>query len=402
MITYAFMLDFFEARRRVLAAASPLEVERIALASALNRVLGEDLHAEMPLPPFDYSAMDGYAFCSNDLGASPPFQLPVLGESRAGSEPLALPTGAAFRIFTGAPIPTGADTVLIQENADSAGAELTFSVRPRRGENIRRQGEDLSLGAVGLRRGTRLGPFQLGLAAALDRNEIGVVKRPKVLILPTGDELRQPGSALRPAAIPESNGFALRALAALAGAEAELLPRLADDRAVAARSLRELFDACEVLVTVGGVSVGAHDVVRAALADAGAELEFWKVAIKPGKPFVFGHRGRTLILGLPGNPVSAQVTFALFGVPLLRALSADSACLPPTRSVRLAQPLSQKPGRLGLYRARLEGDLARLDANQASGSTLSLAEAEVLVLAPAEIGSFPAGSALDAIHLRDL
>jgi molybdopterin molybdotransferase len=157
-----------------------------------------------------------------------------------------------------------------------------------------------------------------------------------------------------------------------------------------------------VLVTVGGVSVGAHDVVRPALLDAGAELDFWKVAIKPGKPFVFGHHGRTLILGLPGNPVSAQLTFALFGVPLLRALSGDSVCVPPLRRVRLAEPLAQKPGRLGFYRARLRGELAQLDANQASGSTLSLAHADALVLAPAESAHFAAGAELDAIELRDL
>jgi molybdopterin molybdotransferase len=396
------MMDFFEARRQVLAAAERLEAEWVSLSQASGRVLAESLFAAAPLPAFDYSAMDGYALRSSDVNGSPPWELPVTGECRAGGTPGPLGPGQALRIFTGAPLPSGADSVLIQEEVTRAGERICFEVRVEPYANVRRAGEDLKAGALGLEAGTRLGPFQLGLAAALDREQLLVSRRPRVVVVPTGDELRPPGSAGPPGTIPESNGVALTALAVASGAEARLVPHLSDDAAASTRALAALLASCDVLVTVGGVSVGEHDVVRPALLAAGAQLEFWKVAIKPGKPLTFGRAGRTLVLGLPGNPVSAQLTFALFGVPLLRALQGDRSALPPSRRVLLAQPLTQKPGRLGIYRARLEGAHAVVHENQASGSSVSLAHADLLVFVPADRAHCPANSEVEAISLAQL
>ncbi|HWA71365.1 MAG TPA: gephyrin-like molybdotransferase Glp [Polyangiaceae bacterium] len=396
------MLEFSDARRQILAAAQVLESESVTLADAAGRVLAETLHASTPLPPFDYSAMDGYALRSTDVNGNAPWELPVNGECRAGDTPVALVAGSALRIFTGAPLPTGADAVLIQENVTrtESGIRFTHPVAPL--ENVRRAGEDLASGAIGIGAGTRLGPFHLGLVAALDRDRVRVSRRPRVVIVPTGNELRAAGSAARPGSIPESNSVALLALCAAAGADARLGSRLADETATAAAAFRGVLGACDLLVTVGGVSVGDHDIVRPALTEAGAALEFWKVAIKPGKPLTFGRAGRTLILGLPGNPVSAQLTFALFGMPLLRALQGDAKPLPPALRVVLAEPLRQKPGRLGVYRARLEANRALLDQNQASGSTVSLALADALVFVPKDVSELEAGSELDAVRLAEL
>lgn len=406
------MLDFDEARRRLLSAAVSLAGESVPLRAAVGRVLADDVQAETPLPAFDYSAMDGYAVASTEL-SSPSFtkgvggpnavaDLQVSGESRAGSKAARLPPGTAFRIFTGAPLPEGADSVVIQENTRRDGDRVILQVLPRPSENVRRAGEDLPRGAVALSHGTRLGPFQLGLLAALDRDTVEVARRPRVAIVSTGDELRPPGSAPVDGTIPESNAVAIRAMAELAGSEVVFQGHVRDDLATAASTFDELLDRADVLVSIGGVSVGDHDVVRAALERAGAALEFWKVAIRPGKPFTFGRRKSALIVGLPGNPVSAQLTFALLGVPLLRALQGDRGAVPLVTRVRLAEPFRQTPGRLGAYRARLEGAVACLQKNQASGSAVSLALADALVLIPADVSGYDAGTLVDAIRLADL
>jgi molybdopterin molybdotransferase len=260
----------------------------------------------------------------------------------------------------------------------------------------------LTQGGLALAKGTRLGPFQLGLAAAVDRASVLVARRPRVRIFATGSELRAPGSPLVAGKIPESNTIAVAALSRHAGALVERCEVQSDDLAGITFALSTAFEACDVLVTIGGVSVGDHDLVRPALEAAGATLEFWKVAIKPGKPLSFGRAGRTLILGLPGNPVSAQLTFALFGVPLLRALQGDLAASPALTRVTLDSKLQQKCGRLGFYRARLQGTRAVVTPNQASGSTFSLAHADALVMMPAELSECAAETQLDAICLRDL
>ncbi|HLV68747.1 MAG TPA: gephyrin-like molybdotransferase Glp [Polyangiaceae bacterium] len=396
------MLSFEDARTRLLAACAVLERERVPLAEAVGRVLAEDLRAEHPLPPYDHSAMDGYAVRTADFASEPPYELPVTGESRAGGAFSQHLPGTACRIFTGAPLPRGADAVIIQEDVVRAGERVVLSTRPRANENVRRAGEDLAAGAVALSAGTRLGPFQLGLAAALDRDAVLVRRRPRVVVLPTGSELRLPGSPGAAGTIPESNGVVIRALAAAAGASATLHTALPDERATVAERLSRALEHCDVLVTVGGASVGDHDVVRPALEASGVALEFWKVAIQPGKPFVFGRRDDTLVLGLPGNPVSAQVTFALFGMPALRALQGDAAPLPAMLRVPLAEPLRRKPGRLGILRARLVEGRAHLAVNQASGATTSLAANDLLVFAPADRAELAAGTEVSAVRLSDL
>ena len=396
------MLDFFVAREKMLAGAALLGTESVAVADANRRVLAETIVASTALPPFDYSAMDGYALRLADLSQAEPWELPVRGEARAGSETATLPEKACLRIFTGAPIPNGADCVVIQEDTVRTGESARFRERPTAFANIRRSGEDLALGAVALEPGTRLGPFHLGLAAALDRAELRVAKRPRVAIIATGWELRAPGSPARPGSIPESNSVALAALARETGVDVEVLPSVGDDRERATAVFDEALKRVDLLVTIGGVSVGDHDIVRPALEAASVTLEFWKVAIRPGKPITLGRRGAAWVLGLPGNPVSAQLMFSLFGIPLLRALQGDRRPVPESSRFKLGAPVRQKTGRMGCYRVRLERGVAWPFGNQASGSTLSLAQADAIVFLPADVESCPAGGELSGLRLAEL
>jgi len=396
------MLDFDAARRTILESVVRLESERIPLSLARNRVLAEDIVAQSPLPAFDYSAMDGYAVRAADVPDTLPCELPVAGECRAGGAPSRLPPGAALRIFTGAVLPDGADSIVLQENTERVEQGVRLLERPLASEHIRRRGDDLAMGALALAQGTRLGAFQLGLAAALDQADVCVVRRPRLCVVASGDELRAPGSPGGEGTIPESNALVVAALAEYAGAEARIGPRIPDELGTATRLLSELIGQSDVLVTIGGVSVGDHDVMRHALRDAGARIDFWKVAIKPGKPFVFGRAGSGYLLGLPGNPVSAQITFALFGLPLLRALAGELRPVRSTTRVALAHAFQQKPGRLGVYRGRLDGTRVHLDGNQASGATTSLARADCLVFVPKETSECAPGTELEALRLSEL
>jgi molybdopterin molybdotransferase len=330
-----------------------------------------------------------------------PFIFPIRGESRTGRPAPSLETRAACRIFTGAPLPRGADAVVMQEDVVVSGDTARFERIPTVGANVRKAGEDLATGGVALEAGTRLGAYQLGLVAALDRGTVLVSCKPRLAILCTGDELRKPGGAGGPASIPESNSVVLTALARRAGALVTTLPKasdsLEDTRAKIATALRD----CDVLVTLGGVSVGDYDVVRPALEAEGVVLEIYKVAMKPGKPLTLGRRGAALVLGLPGNPVSAQVTFTLFGLPLLRRLQGERGTRSAPRRCRLAAPLRQKPGRRGFYAATLDGDVVT-PLSQASGSTVSLAQASALVVVPEDSTGYAAGDIADVLVLSEL
>jgi molybdopterin molybdotransferase len=396
------VLPFEDALDQVLKAARRLPDEPVALDAALGRVLAEPLRAGSPLPRFDYSAMDGYAVRTQDLAGAGPWTLSVVGESRTGRPAPELAAGATCRIFTGAPIPAGADAVVMQENVERDGDAATFAASPPAGDHIRRAGEDLPVGAEALSAGTRLGPFQLGLVAALDVATVRVARRPRVVIVATGDELRPPGSADRPGSIPETNGLVVAALARSAGADVTVAARAADDEAATAALLRQALTAADVLVTIGGVSVGDHDVVRPALEAAGAELSFWKVAIRPGKPLVLGRAGDTAILGLPGNPASAQITFALFGLPLLRALQGDRQPGAAPREAVLTEPVKQRPGRRGFYRGVLEGDRVTPLTGQSSGATTSMAWANALIVVPETSSGASAGDRVAVLELGAL
>lgn len=396
------MLDFDAARQRMLEQITPLETELVPVTEADGRVLGADLVSNVDLPGFDYSAMDGYAVGAAEFTGPGPWQLPVTLEQRAGAPPLVLAAGAAARIFTGAPLPQGADAVVMQEDVTREGAQVRFSSQPKRGSHVRKRGEDLAHGAIALERGSRINPFQVGLLAALDQSHACVTRRPRVALVCTGDELRDPGSASRPGSIPDSNGPSLAALARRAGAEIVSISRTGDDLHQTRAALQAALAGSDVLLTVGGVSVGDHDVVKEALEAEGVRLDFWKVKIKPGKPLAFGRHAGGWVLGLPGNPVSAQLTLALFGLPLLRALQADKRPIPATIRVHLASAIRQKPGRLGFYRARLEGSLAHVHDNQASGAPTSMALADALVLVPEDSEGLPAGAEAEALRLADL
>ncbi|HTQ08201.1 MAG TPA: gephyrin-like molybdotransferase Glp [Polyangiaceae bacterium] len=402
------MLDFEDARARLLAAVERLPSERVALERAHGRVLAEPVIAASPLPPFSYSAMDGYALATSDLAGAGPFELGVRGESRTGRPAEPLVPGAACAISTGAELPSGADAVVPREDAERTGDAIALTRRPKPGQHIRRAGEDLAVGGVALVPGMRLGPAALGLAASLDATELGVAVRPRVTILCTGDELRAPGSAPKPGKIPESVSPSLAALAALTGAEVRRLPPVADEPAPTRRAIAEGLGETDLLLTVGGVSVGEHDWVRPALEAEGVTLDFWKVAIKPGKPLAFGRRagGGAWVLGLPGNPASAVITFMLFGMPLLRALQGDREPLPKTLSLPLAAPFEHKPGRLEFVRARIErhaGTQAVVPlVNQASGALTSLAWADALALIPADLAALPAGQPVEVLRVQDL
>jgi molybdopterin molybdotransferase len=396
------MLSFADALQRIVDSAPVMASERVELRSGVGRVLAEDLMARAPLPGFDYSAMDGYAVARSSFVGAGPWSLPVLGESRAGALAAPLAPGTACRIFTGAPIPEAADAVVMQEEVTRDGDRASFALAPALGAHIRRRGEDLAQGAAALSKGTRLNAFQIGLAAAVDRSELLVARRPRVTILCTGEELRSPGSPATPGSIPDSNGPSLAALVSATGAVPLLAARTGDTMEATEAALRAALRGCDLLLTVGGVSVGEHDLVRAALARVGAELNFWKVQIKPGKPLAFGRHGDTLILGLPGNPVSAQLTFALFGMPLLRAMQGDRQPIPPRGRARLHSELRQKPGRTGFYRAQLQGDLAITATNQASGSAASLAHADALLILHADSAGLAAGEFVELIRLAEL
>jgi molybdopterin molybdotransferase len=396
------VLSFAEALRRVLDGVEPLGSERLGLRAAAGRVLAQDVIANTPLPRFDYSAMDGYAVATRDFVAGASGSLPVRGESRAGAAPPALVPGSVCRIFTGAPLPAGADAVITQEDTRLTGDGAVFAEVPMLGQHIRRRGEDIAAGGVALRAGTRLGSHQLGLAAALDRVDLLVARRPRVSIVCTGDELRAAGQVGSDASIPESNGLCVALESERVGAHAELADLTSDDAAATAATFASLLGTTDLLITIGGVSVGDYDVVRPALEAAGASLDFWRVQIKPGKPLVYGRAGKTRILGLPGNPVSAQLTFALFGLPLLRALQGERDTHPKFRAARLLAELRQRPGRLGFYRARITSEGVIPLGNQASGNVVSLSEADALIAVPADSSGFAAGEQVEILRLDEL
>ncbi len=346
--------------------------------------------------------MDGYAVSTSDFADGGVMTLPLRGECQTGHAPVPVERGSCVRIFTGAHIPPGADAVVMQENTTAADERITFSKAPRPGENIRRAGEDLSRGDEVLPPGVRLGGPQLGLLATVERSEVLVAPRPRVIILCTGDELRPAGNTLSRGNLAESNSVALTALAEQAGARVTVGPIVPDDREAMEEALRSAAKSADVVVTVGGVSVGDHDLVAPALEGIGAEIVFHKVKIKPGKPVLFAQLGERFVLGLPGNPSSAQVTFALFGFPLLRALQGDRRALPEPRSARLSGSFRQKPGRRGFYRGRLSGDDVEILGNQASGASTSIAWGNCLVVVGEDTELLDVGSRVSVFALDSL
>jgi molybdopterin molybdotransferase len=400
------MLSFEEALAHLLSRAIRLSSERVTLGRAAGRVLARDVVARDPLPGFDHSAMDGYAVSRADLMGEGPWVLPVVGESSAGRRAPVLAPASACRIFTGAPLPENADAVVMQERVRREGETIRVDARPKIGEHVRRAGEDLARATVAVASGTRLSAGAMALCAMLDRTELTVARRPRVTILCTGDELRAPDDDGQPGSIAESNGAPLAALARQAGASVVLAPIARDEPGETQRAIEDALGSTDVLLTVGGVSVGDRDVVRPALERAGVTLDFWKVAIKPGKPLAVGTRSNVVVLGLPGNPASAIVTFAIFGAPLLRALQGDAHPRAMALPVRLDATRKRSPDRLEFVRARLERDgvalVARAHDNQSSGAATNLASSDGLALVPPGEGAALAGTIVDFVRWSDV
>lgn len=386
-------LPLAEAQARLLAQVEPLPARVIPAEQAVGRYLGAPLLAARTQPAADLSAMDGYAVLAGDLGG--PWQ--VVGESAAG-HPFAgrLRSGEAVRISTGALMPSGDCAVLLQENAarDGSGLALNGQGEPTR-RHVRRAGFDFREGDAILAAGTRIGPAQLALAIAAGHSRLPVRALPRLAILDSGDELAADPAACAPHQIPASNGAMLAALAAPhAGAIERLGP--VPDRLEAILAALDQSAEADVIVTSGGASVGDHDLVRPALEQWGARLDFWRVAMKPGKPLLVARRGSQWVIGLPGNPVSSYVTAFLFLLPLLKSLAGSGQPLPRSAVMRLGAAFPATGDRMELVRARLEGGALVPVAEQDSSALAALALADALVERPANSRSARAGEPVPA------
>ena len=393
------LLSIEEALRRVLARVVVLDAESIPVAAAAGRYLAEDVSARVDLPPFASSAMDGYALRAEDT----PGGLPVVLRIAAGvPAERALACGEAMAISTGGAVPAGADSVVPIESVVESDNRLSVPAPVERGANVRPIGGDVRAGDLVLAAGTRIGAAQIGALAAAGVAEVRVTRRPKVVVLSTGTELRAPGETLDGGQIYESNSPMLAAAFAAVGAEVERIGPVADDEEEHRRALEHGLEG-DVLVSSGGVSVGPHDLVRRILAELGVEEDFWGVAVRPGKPLAFGVRGRTLVFGLPGNPVSTLVGVELFVRPALLALQGANDPEPAYETARLAAPLRRNAARDQLARARSrrddDGTLLEPLSGQESHMIARAAAADALVLVPAGEGELAAGERVRYLRL---
>jgi molybdopterin molybdotransferase len=399
------LLPVEEARARILAALTPTAAETVALAEGAGRVLARPVAARLTQPPADVSAMDGYAVRAADATAGA--ALRMIGAAPAG-RPFAgrVDAGEAVRIFTGGFVPDGADAILLQEDARQDGDRVEVNETVQPGRWIRRRGLDFAEGAEVLAAGRRLTARDIGLAAASNNPWLAVHRRPRIGILATGDEIALPGDPIPPGGIVSSNAHALAALVKGAGGDAVVLPIAPDDTSAIAEAAAAAH-AFDLLVTTGGASVGEHDLIQQALGGEGFALGFWKIAMRPGKPLIWGRLGRTPVLGLPGNPVSAMVCGVVFLIPAIARLSGLPGAAPPTRRVLTAAPLAANDRRADHLRATLSRDaegrvLATPAPVQDSSMLATLARADALVLRAPFAPALAAGSEVEAIVLGDL
>jgi len=383
----------------VLERAAPLGQEEVALADALGRVVAVDFCAAVDLPPFASSAMDGFALRAADT----PGLLPVVARIPAGTPaPRALERGESMAIATGGVVPEGADSVIPFEYVVEDDNTIEISQPVVQGDNVRPLGGDVHAGEVVVAHGTRLGPAQLGAVAAAGLDSIVCARRPRVAVLTTGTELRRPGERLGPGEVYEANGVLLASSLASTGARIELLPPVADDASAHRAALEHGLEA-DVPVTSGGVSAGPHDLVRRILGELGVREVFWGVAVKPGKPLAFGVRERTLVFGLPGNPVSSLVSCELFVRPAVLALQGAAEPGPMFQHGRLAVPVRRNAQRDELLRARTstsdDGVTLRPVTGQESHMIARAATADALVLAPRGEGELSAGATVRYLPL---
>lgn len=392
------LLSIEAARAEVASRCAPLTAEPVNVEDAAGRVLAADLRAAADVPHFDNSAMDGFAVRSDASSG----ELWIVDESRAGSPASrTLGAGEAIRISTGAAMPAGADAVAPVEHAHEASGHVTLTTSVSAGQHVRRAGEDLRAGSVVLTAGTPLGAGALSVAVGAGAGVLSCARRPRVAILATGDELRPPGSPLGSGEIHNSNAVMLAALAAQEGAEVVVSTAVGDTREATRTALATALGGADLVVVSGGVSVGPHDHVKPALETLGVTERFWRVDLQPGKPTWFGTHGAQLVFGLPGNPVSSYVTFALFVRPALRALQGAEP-LPPREQAILTDDVRQR-GRTQAARVRLDardGTLrARPTGAQGSHVTTSLAAADALAFIPAGDGVTAAGTRVEVERL---
>jgi molybdopterin molybdotransferase len=348
----ADLLSIAQARAIIREAVAPLAPETVDVDAALGRVLVEDVHATHDVAPFASSAMDGFAVRAGARERT----LTIVGESAAGHPAtVAVGEGQAIRISTGAMLPEGAEAVLQVELVDVAGDAVTLNDDVAAGRNVREAGEDLRAGEIALRAGTRLGPAELGVAVAAGRGQLECARAPRLAVVATGDELAEPGRRLRPGQIHNSNAVTLSALAMQSGARVFTVTGAIDTPEDTEEALEVALEEADVVVVSGGVSVGPHDHVKAALEAIGVQQRFWRVALRPGKPTWFGSRDGALVFGLPGNPVSSMVTFLLFARPALLALQGAPFDV-PRRTAVLTQAIARQPDRDEAVRVTLATD----------------------------------------------
>jgi molybdopterin molybdotransferase len=399
------LLPVEEARARILASLTPTAAETIALPEAAGRVLARPVLARLTQPPADVSAMDGYALRAADgvLGA----RLAVIGAAPAGHPFVgSVGPGQAVRIFTGGFLPEGADSILLQEDAEAADGAVLVKEGVTAGRWVRKRGLDFAEGEALLAQGRRLTARDIGLAAASNNPWLAVHRRPRIGILATGDEIALPGDPIPPGGIVSSNAHALAALIRAGGGEPIVLP-IAPDDASAIADIAAAAQAYDMLVTTGGASVGDHDLIQQALGGEGFELGFWKIAMRPGKPLIWGRLGRVPVLGLPGNPVSALVCAIIFLLPALARLSGLPGAPTPSRRVICAAPLAQNDRRADFLRASLDTDAeghitVRPFPVQDSSMLATLARADALVLRAPFAPALPAGAEVESIMLGEL
>jgi len=397
-----------DALERIRTMSLPVpEIETVPLAAAAGRILAAPLESTSDVPPHDNAAVDGYAVFFADLTAGEPSVLPVTGRAAAG-QPLdrAARRGEAIRIFTGAPMPEGPDTVLMQEDCREADGKVTLPPGIKHGANRRRRGEDVERGAVVLQRGCRLRPQDIGIAAALGRTALPVYRRLRVALLSTGDEVREPGTTLPPGAIYDSNRYTLMALVAGLGCAVDDLGILPDDAARVREAIAAAARSHDAVITSGGMSTGEEDHVKTAVEALGS-LHFWRLAIRPGRPVALGQVAGVPFLGLPGNPVAVMVTFLLLARPLLLRLCGAGATAPRQYRVTAGFSYAKKASRAEYLRARLErgedgGWIARKFPRDGAGIMSSLVASDGLVAIAEGVTEIAQGSAVDFLPFSEV
>jgi molybdopterin molybdotransferase len=399
------MLAVEEAHNRILAAFSPLPAEQVGLIESLGRVLASDVRARCSQPPVAVSAMDGYAVRAADV-AEPPVTLEIAGAAPAGGQyDGVIRQGQCVRIFTGGPVPAGADAIVIQEDTDADGDRVTIGVSVPDGHYIRPAGLDFSENDIGLRAGRILSARDVGLAAAMNVPWLMVHRKPRVAILATGDEIVMPGDPLGPNQIVGSNSFALATFISARGGDPIMLGIAPDDREALAAMAAGARGA-DLLVTTGGASVGDHDLVQSVLGELGMELDFWNIAMRPGKPLLFGRIGDTPVLGLPGNPVSTVVSSIIFILPALEKMLGVAAESRPRLTARLKTPLGENDRREDYLRARLEHDetgslIAAPFSKQDSSMLSRMARADCLIKRPPFAPAAASGDVVEYLPIPD-